>query len=137
MVECEQQKHTARLRAMEFRELAFAQGPQFAGAAFDDVGGQVIGKIGGAGAGPNGIRKNVKIAEWAGLDEVHGGGVIFFRFAGETGDNVGADGSVRELFANEFDAAGVMFGAIPAVHGGENFVRGGLQRHVEVLGEPG
>jgi len=61
--------------------------------------------------------------------------VIVFGFTGEAGDDVGADGGVRELFADEVDAAGVVFGAIPAMHGAEDFVGGGLQRHVEVLGE--
>ena len=55
--------------------------------------------------------------------------------AGEAGDNVGADGGVRKLFVDEFDAAGVMFRAIPAVHSGEDAVGAGLQWHVKVLGE--
>ena len=57
------------------------------------------------------------------------------RFAGEAGDDVGADGGVREVFADELDAAGVVLGAIPAMHGGEDAVGAGLQRHVEVLGD--
>jgi len=36
------------------------------------------------------------------------------------------------MFLNEFDTAGVVFGAIPAMHGGQDVVGSGLQGHVEV-----
>ena len=85
--------------------------------------------------GRDGVRKNVEIGERARLDEIHGGSVIGFGFAGETGDDVGADSGVGELFADEIDAAGVVFGAVPAMHGGEDAVGSGLQRHVEMFGE--
>src|SRR6266849_2194057 len=77
----------------------------------------------------------MKVGEREAFDEGHGCGVVIFGFAGEAGDYVGADGSVGEAFMDEFDAAAVMFGALPAVHGGENAVGGGLQGHVEVLGD--
>jgi len=38
--------------------------------------------------------------------------VVVFGFAGEAGDYVGADGSVREALMDEFDAAGVVLGAV-------------------------
>ena len=58
-----------------------------------------------------------------------------FGFAGEAGDDVGADGGVGEAFVDEFDAAGVVLGAVPAVHGGKDAVGTGLQRHMEMLGD--
>ncbi len=77
----------------------------------------------------------MKVGEREAFDEGHGCGVVIFGFAGEAGDYVGADGSVGEAVVDEFDAASVVFRAIPAVHGGENTVGGGLQGHVEVLGD--
>ena len=90
---------------------------------------------GGLSAGAAGVREDVEIGERMLLDEGEGGFVIGFGFAGEAGDDVGADGGIGNLFADEFEAAGVVFGAVPAVHGGEDGVGGGLQGHVEVAGE--
>src|SRR5882724_9988375 len=42
---------------------------------------------------------------------------------------------MREVLADELDAAGVVLGTVPAVHGGDDAVGAGLQRHVEVLGD--
>ncbi len=77
----------------------------------------------------------MEIGEGQALDESERGGVVVFRFAGEAGDDVGADGGVREAFVDERDAAGVVFRTVPAVHGGEDAVGAGLQRHVEVLSD--
>ena len=60
----------------------------------------------------------MEIGEGEALDEGECGGVVVFEFAGETGDDVGADGGVREAFVDEFDTAGIVLGAVPAVHGG-------------------
>ena len=98
----------------------FAKGTEFTGAALDDNAGDFVCKRSGFGAGAPGERENVEIGEGEAFDEGHGCGVVIFGFAGEAGDYVGADGSVGEAFMDELDAAGVMFGAIPAVHGGEN-----------------
>ena len=113
----------------------FAEGAEFAGAALDDGTGDFVRKRSGFSARTLGKRENVEIGEREALDECERGGVVVFGFAGETGDDVGADGGVREALVDEFDAAGVVFGAVPAVHGGEDAVRAGLQRHVEVLGD--
>ena len=58
--------------------------------------------------------------------------MIGFGFTRESGDDIRADGCVRQEFANKMDAAGVVLGAIPAMHGGEDAVGGGLQRHVKM-----
>ena len=79
--------------------------------------------------------KNVQIGKRKALNKGESGGVVGFGLAGEAGDDVGADGGLGKTFANELDAAGVVFRAVPAVHGGENAVGGGLQRHVEMLGD--
>jgi hypothetical protein len=95
----------------------------------------MIGESGGTSAGAHRVGKNVEVSERARLDESHSGGVVLFGFARETGDDIGSDGGVRKLFANEIDATGVVFGTIPTMHGGEDVVGGGLERHVEVFGE--
>ncbi len=77
----------------------------------------------------------MEVGEGVAFDEGEGGGVVGFGFAGEAGDDVGADGGVGEAVVDEVEAAGVVFGAIPAVHGGEDGVGGGLEGHVEVLGD--
>src|SRR5712664_4441111 len=98
------------------------EGAELAGAALDDGAGDFVRKGGSFGAGTLGKRENVEISEGEALDEAKRGGVVVFRFAGEAGDDVGADGGVRKAFMDEFDAAGVVFGAVPAVHGGENTI---------------
>jgi len=77
----------------------------------------------------------VKVGERQAFDKGERGGVVIFGFAGKAGDDVGADGGVGEAFTDEFDAAGIVFGAVPTVHGGQDEVGGGLQGHVKVLGE--
>ena len=113
----------------------FVKGAEFAGAALDDGAGDFVGKRGGFGAGALGKRENVEVGEGETFDERECGGVVVFGFAGEAGDDVGANGGVGEAFVDELNAAGVMLGAVPAMHGGENAVGGGLQGHVEVLGD--
>jgi len=113
----------------------FAEGAEFAGAALDYGAEDFVRKYGSFGSGALGKGENVEIGEGQAFDEVERGGVVVFGFAGEAGDYVGADGSVREALMDEFDAAGVVLGAVPAVHGSEDAVGGGLQRHVEVLGD--
>src|SRR5271167_254458 len=95
----------------------------------------MIGCCGGFGAGAARIGEDVEVGEGVAVDEGESGGVVGFGFAGEAGDYVGADGGVGKAVVDEFDAAGVVFGAVPAVHGRENAVGGGLEGHVEVLGD--
>ena len=135
MTQREQRKPAAGLRTMEDGGLGFAEGAQFAGAALRGGGRNVIWESGCARAGAHRVGKHVKVSERARLDEMHCGGVIVFGFARESGDDVSADGGVRKLLANEFDAPRVVFGTIPAMHRGENVVGAGLKRHVKVLGE--
>jgi len=114
---------------------AFAERTELAGAALDGGAGNLVRESRGSGAGTLGVRENVEIGEGQLFDEGERGGVVCLGFAGESGDDVGTDGGVREAFVDERDAAGVVFGAIPAVHGGEDAVGARLQRHVEVLGD--
>jgi len=120
---------------MEGDGLGFTEGAQFAGAAFDGGRRNMIGESGCARAGAHRVGKHVKVSERARLNEVHCGGVIVFGFARESGDDVSSDGGVGKLLADEFDSPGVVFRAIPAMHGGENVVGAGLKRHVEMFGE--
>ncbi len=115
--------------------MGFADGAEFTGAALDDDARDFVQKIGSFSARAFRERENVEIGEGKALDEGKRSGMIVFGFAGETGNDVGADSSMREAFADQFDAAGIGLGAIPAVHGGEDSVGGGLQRHMEVLGD--
>ena len=75
----------------------------------------------------------MKVGERKRIDEAESGLVVGFRFAREAGNDVSANGCVREKFANEFYTTGVVLRAIPPMHGGENIVRAGLERHVEML----
>ena len=113
----------------------FAEGAEFTGAALDDGAGDFACERRGLRAGALGEREDVKIGEREAFDESEGGTVVVFGFAGEAGDDVCADGGVGEALVDELDAAGVMLGAIPAVHGGKDAVGAGLERHVEVLGD--
>jgi len=61
--------------------------------------------------------------------------VVDVGLPGETGYNVGPDGRVGQAIVDKCDAAGVVFGSIPAMHGGEDAVGGGLQRHVKMRGD--
>src|SRR5467141_680091 len=112
----------AELGLAEGGGFGFAEGAEFAGAALDDSAGDFVRKRGGFGARALGKRENVEIGEGQRFDEGYGCGVVGFGFAGEASDDVGADGGVGEAFADQFDAAGVVFGAVPAVHGGENMI---------------
>jgi len=64
----------------------------------------------------------VEIGEGTIFDEAQSGGVIRIAFAGETGDDVGADGGVGYPVADKFNAAGIVLGAIPTMHGSEDTV---------------
>src|ERR1700687_2841422 len=108
----------AELGLAEGGGFGFAEGAQFAGAALDDRAGDFVGKSGGFGAGAFGKRKDGEIGEGQTRDEGERGGVFGFGFAGEAGDEVGADGGVGKALADKVDAAGVVLGAIPAGHGG-------------------
>ncbi len=128
-------KFTANLRIAECGGLGLGQSAEFTSSALDDAARELIGESGSLGAGALRVGKNVEIGERQILDKAERGSVIFFGFARETGDDIGADGGVGEEFADELDAAGIVFGAIPAMHGGEDTVGSGLERHVEVRGE--
>ena len=134
-MEGEDAKGTTVLGTAERGGFGFAEGAQFAGTAFDGLRRHLIGKRGGAGAGALRIGKDMKVSEREALDERQRGGVIVFRFARETGDDVGADGGVRKKRVDEFDATGVVFDAVPAVHSPEDAVGAGLKGHVKVLGK--
>ena len=56
------------------------------------------------------------------LDERQSRLVIFFRFAGKAGDHIRTNRGISEMFAYEFDASRVVFGAIPAMHGPQNSI---------------
>ena len=134
-VEGEDAEGAADLGAAEGGGFAFGERTEFASAALDDVTGEVIWEGGGFGARALRVRKDMEVGERQALDEGKSGGVVGLGFAREAGDDVGADGGVGEKLMDQLDAAGVMLGAVPAVHGGEDAVGAGLQRHMEVLGD--
>src|SRR4029077_8121244 len=110
----------AELRMARGGGFFFCEAAEFAGATLDGGAGYVVRKMGSFGAGAFRKRENMEIGEGAAFDEGERCGVIVFGFSGETGDDVGTDGCVGEAFVDKFDAASVMLGAIPAVHGGED-----------------
>ena len=115
--------------------LGFAQGPKFTGAAMDDLAGELRFERGGFCAWARRVGKDMEIGERERIDELERGFMIGFGFAGENGDYVSAYGGVGEKFADELNATGIVLGAIPAMHGGEDAVCAGLKRHVEMLGD--
>ena len=112
----------AQLGLAEGGGFGLAKHAQFAGAAFDDGAGDFVRKRGGFGAGTFRKREDVEIGEGQAIDKGHRRGVVVLRFAWEARNDVGADGGVGEALADEFDAAGVVFGAVPAVHRSENTI---------------
>src|ERR1700688_2672976 len=110
----------AELGLAEGGGFGFAEGAEFAGAALDDGAGDFVRECGSFGAGALGKREYVEVGDGQAFDKGHGCGVVVSGFAGETGDDVSADGRVREALMDEFDPAGVVLGAVPAVHGGED-----------------
>ncbi len=80
----------------------------------------MICREGGFGAGAARIREDVEIGEGTIFDETQSSGVIRSGFAGKAGDDIGTDSGVRKALANEFNAAGIVFGAVPAMHGGKD-----------------
>ncbi len=94
----------------------FAEGAEFAGAALDDGTGNFVRKRGSFSAGTLRKRENVEIGEGARFNEGQRCSVVVFGFTGKAGDDISADGGMREAFVDEFDAAGIVLGAIPAVH---------------------
>ena len=134
-MEGEDAEGAADLRAAKGRGFFFTEGTELTGAALGGGAGNLTWQAGCGCAGPFRIRENVKIGEGKRFDEGESCGMVAFGFAGEAGDDVGADGGVGEAVVDEFDAAGIVFGAIPAMHGSQDFVGGGLQGHVEVIGE--
>src|SRR5216684_146318 len=133
--ESENTEGAAELGLAEGGSFGFAEGAQLAGAALDDGWGDFVRKSGGFGAGAFGKGEDVEVSEGQALNEGERGGMFGFGFAWEAGDDVGADGGVGKALADELEAAGVVLGAVPAVHGGEDAVGAGLQGHVEVLGD--
>ena len=131
-VERQDTKSTADLRLAKCGRFVVCQRAEFTGAALNDISRDVICKAGSFGAGTRGVRKDVEVGKGAIFDEAQRGGVVFFGFTWEPGEDIGANGGVGQALANQFDAASVMLGAIPAMHGGEDAIGGGLQRHMEV-----
>ena len=112
----------ADLRLAEGSGFRFAEGAKLAGAAVDDFAGNLRFERSGFCSRTRRVRKNVEISERKRVNEKKSVFVIGFGFSGEADDDIGADSGVRKKFANEFDAAGVMLGTVPAVHGGEDIV---------------
>src|ERR1700683_5499130 len=74
----------------------------------------------------------MKVSERQALDQFDGVLKIFLRLSGKADNHVRADRSSRDNLANALHTLGVMIRAIPAVHGAEDAVGTGLQRHVKM-----
>ena len=134
-IEGENTMGAAELGGAESGGFGFTESAEFGGAAMNGFAGDLQLERSGFCARAGGIREDVKVCERERTDEAQGRFVIGFGFTGEAGDDIGSDRSVGEKFADELYAAGVVFGAIPAMHGAENVVRAGLKRHVEMMGD--
>src|SRR5712692_3650280 len=98
MAEGEDAERAAKLGLAKGGGLFFAEGAEFAGAAFDDGAGDFVRKRGGLGAGTLRKREDVEIGEGERFNEGYGCGMVLAGFAGEAGDDIGTDGSVGEAF---------------------------------------
>ena len=134
-IEREDAMGATELRSAEGSGFALAESAEFGGAAMNCFGGELGIERGGFRAGARRIGKDVEIGERKRIDEAESGCMVGFSFARKTGDDVGAYGGMGKKFANQCCTAGVMLRAIPAMHGGEDIVRAGLERHVKVLGD--
>jgi hypothetical protein len=112
----------AHLRIAKGGRLGFGESTKFTGAGFDDMAREMIRQGGGFGAWAARIREDVEISEGTIFDETQRGGVIRTGFVRKAGDDVSTNRGVRKAVAYEFNAAGIVFGAVPAVHGGEDTV---------------
>ena len=135
VVEGENAMSAVELGLAKCSGFGFAEGPEFAGAAMDDFAPDLGTEGGGFCAGAGRVRENVEVGKWERVDETKRGFVVGLGFTREASDYVGANGSVGKKFADKFHAPGVMLGAIPAMHRGQDAVRTGLERHVEVFGD--
>lgn len=134
-IESQNAMNASDLRFPEGGGFELAEGAKFASTAMDDFARELRLESSGFGARARGIRENVEIGERKRIDEAKSCFVIRFGFAGESGDNVSTDGSVRKELPDELHAASVVLRAIPTVHSSKNIVRAGLQRHVKVPGD--
>src|SRR5437879_6068142 len=134
-IEREDAMGATELRSAEGSGFRFAESAELGGAAMNCFAGELGIERGGFRARTRRIGKDVKIGERKRIDEAESGCMVGFSFARKTGDDVGAYGGMGKKFANECCTAGVMLRAIPAMHGGEDIVRAGLERHVKVLGD--
>src|SRR5260370_18808671 len=99
--EGEDAKGAADLGMAEGGGFGFAEGAEFAGAAFDGGAGDFVCERGGFGAGALGKREDMVIGEGEALDEGERGDVVGFSLAVSAGYDVGADGGVGETFVDE------------------------------------
>jgi len=132
----ENEEVPADLRLAKSRRFALRKSSQLAGAALDHALWLLMRKRCRFGAGAPGKRKNVQVGERKRLDKCEGCCVFRVCLSGKAGDDVGADGGMRKQFADEFDAAGIVLGAIPAVHSRKDAVAAGLKGHMKMVGEP-
>ena len=64
--------------------------------------------------------------------KVEGLGKIFFRLAGESGDEVGRDGAAREVLAQKTAREQKTLGVVSPSHGAQGFVTAALQRKMKM-----
>jgi len=126
---------TVELRSAEGSGFGLAESAEFGGTAMNCFAGELRIERGAFRARARRIGKDVEIGERKRIDEAESGCMVGFSFARKTGDDVGAYGGMGKKFANECRTASVVLRAIPAMHGGEDIVRAGLERHVKVLGD--
>src|SRR5271154_2304383 len=74
----------------------------------------------------------MEVSERQTLDQLESHLEILRRLSWKAHDHVSTNRSAWQKLANAFDALGIMTGTIPAVHGAEDAVGAGLQRHVKM-----
>ena len=78
--------------------------------------GQMSGHRSGACAGPRGIGEDMHLRKGTFFNECKSRGKIIFGFAGEADNQVGCNGTAREVFAQQRAGEEISLGVILAVH---------------------
>ena len=97
--------------------------------------GDLVGQVGGRGAGPARIDEGEALVEAHVLDQLHGLLEVGVGFAGEPDDEVRADRNVRAHRAQLADLLLELQGGVAALHRAQYAIAARLHRQVQVVGQ--
>ena len=89
--------------------------------------GDLLRHVAGAGALAARVGEHMDLRKRSAPQKVEGLGKIFFRLAGESGDEIGRDGAAREVLAQKTAREQKTLGVVSPSHGAQGFVTAALQ----------